>query len=283
MTWWRRLFHRSKYEEELEKELCFHLDQHTSDLIAQGYSADEARRQARLALGGPEQVKEKCRDTRPMRWLADLLQDLRYGARVLAKQAGFTAVAILALALGIGVNTAILSAVNGFVLRPLPVEKPSELFSIYWGKKLDRRVWDLCSFPNYVDLHEQNQSLSDLCAWSLTSAGISVGESRTGGDDERAEAVWGELVSANYFDVMGVKPVLGRGFLPEEDRTPNTHPVAVISQLLWQQHFNGDPNAIGKTIYLNGQAYTIVGVMPESFIGSAFYLRQAFWVPLMMA
>jgi len=140
MRLWRRLFRRGKYEEELEKELRFHLDQHTDDLIAQGLSPIEARRRARLSLGGPEQVKEMCRDARPMRWLADLLQDLRFGARMLRKAPGFTAVAVLALALGIGVNTAILSAVNGFVLRPLSIEKPTELVAPYWGPKADARV-----------------------------------------------------------------------------------------------------------------------------------------------
>src|SRR5947208_295599 len=117
MMWWHRLFQRKKHEEALDKELRFHLDQHTSDLIARGYSLEEARRQAHLALGGPEQVKEMCRDARGTRWLGDLLQDLRYGVRILARKPGFTAVAVLALALGIGVNTAILSAVNGMVLR----------------------------------------------------------------------------------------------------------------------------------------------------------------------
>src|SRR5215470_16647527 len=154
MTWWHRLFHRRKKEEELEKELRFHLDLHASDLIAQGYSPEEARRQARLALGGPEQVKEMCRDARGSRWLADLLQDLRYGVRILAKRPGFTAVAALALALGIGVNTAILSIVNGFVLRPLPIEKPAELVALYWGRKMDTQVWGNFSYPNYVDLGE---------------------------------------------------------------------------------------------------------------------------------
>ena len=174
MTWWHRLFHRSKNEEELDKELRFHLDLHTSDLIAQGYSPEEARRQARLALGGPEQVKEMCRDARGTRWLEDLLQDLRFGARMLAKQPGFTAVAVLALALGIGVNTAILSAVNGFVLLPLPVEKPAELVSPYWGKKTDTQVWGDFSYPNYLDLREQNNSFSDLCAWTEASALVAV-------------------------------------------------------------------------------------------------------------
>jgi hypothetical protein len=193
-----------------------------------------------------------CRDARGTRWLSDLLRDLRYGVRILAKQPGFTAVAALALAFGIGVNAAILSAVNGFVLRPLPVEEPSELMSPYWGKKTDAEGWGEFSYANYVDLREQNKSFADLCAWDEVSAGVNSGETRNAGDDERAEVVWGELVSANYFDVMGVKPMLGRSFSPEEDRTPNTHPVAVISHQMWQRRFDADANVVGKTVYLNG-------------------------------
>src|SRR5918999_4647730 len=133
MKWWHRLFRRNKCEEELEKELRFHLEQHESDLIARGHSPEEARRRARIALGGPEQVKEMCRDARGTRWLNDLVRDLRYGVRILAKQPGFTLVAVLTLGLGIGVNTAILSAVNGFILRPLSADRPEELIAPYRG------------------------------------------------------------------------------------------------------------------------------------------------------
>jgi putative ABC transport system permease protein len=274
---------RDERDRELAEELETHLQMQIDDNLRTGMNPREARRQALVKLGGVTQTKEECRRQRGFPMIQDLWQDLRYGVRILAKQPGFTAVAALALALGIGVNTAILSVVNGFVLRPLSAEKPDELVAPYWGKKTDAEVWGDFSYPNYVDLREQNKSFSDLCAWRETSAGVSSSESRNASGDERAEVGWGELVSANYFDVMGVKPMLGRGFLPEEDRTPNTHPVTVIGHSLWQRRFSADPAIVGKTIYLNGQPYTVIGVMPESFLGSEFYLRKAFWVPLMMA
>src|SRR5262249_34365643 len=123
-------------------------------------------------------------------------------------------------------------------------------------------------------------SLSGLLVWSLTSAGVS---SAASGDSARAEVAWGELVSANYFDVLGVKPAMGRGFLPEEERTQNTHPGVVIRYSLWGQQFNGDAAIVGKTVYLNGAPFTVVGVAPETFKGLKFAFRQAFWVPLMMS
>lgn len=210
------------------------------------------------------------------------LQDLRFAWRMMRKAPGFTVVAVLALGLGIGVNTAILSTVNGFILRPLPVEKPGELVSVFWGKKSDPQVWNDFSYPNYVDVRDQNKSFSGLAAWSMVSAGISSSEARNAGDSGRAEVAWGEAVSGNYFDVMGVKPILGRSFLPEEARTQNTHPVVVMSQKLWQRRFSADAGIVGKTVYLNGSPFTVIGVMPESFLGSKFVLRLAFWVPLMM-
>jgi macrolide transport system ATP-binding/permease protein len=279
----RNLFQRKRVERDLAEELEAFVDMLTEARIAEGLNPEEARRAALMELGGVDQVKERVREVRVGHFFETLRQDLRYGVRVLAKQPGFTAVAALALALGIGVNTAILSAVNGFVLRPLPVETPSELMSPYWGKKVDGEAWGEFSYPNYSDLREQNKSFSDLCAWDETSAGVGSVETRNAGDDERAEVVWGELVSANYFDVMGVKPMLGRGFLPEEDRTPNTHPVAVISHSLWQRRFDADAGVLGKTVYLNGRPFTVIGVMPESFLGSTFYLYHSFWVPSMMA
>jgi macrolide transport system ATP-binding/permease protein len=222
----------------------------------------------------------------PKRWEDEVVQDIRFAVRMLCKSPGYTAVAVLALALGIGVNAAVLSAVNGFVLRPLPVEKPHELIAPHWGGKADAEVWGRFSYPNYEDLRARNDSLAGLCAWTGVSAAISAGssgESRAAGDELRAEVGWGELVSSNYFEVMGVKPLLGRGFLPEEERAPNAHAVVVLGEVFWQRRFNADTAIVGETIYLNGAPFTVVGVMPESFLGAEFYLRKAFWAPLMMA
>src|ERR1041385_1167160 len=139
------------------------------------------------------------------RWEDAMFQDIRYAIRMMRKAPGFTAVAVLALALGIGANTAALSTVNGMVLRPLSVPDATELMQPFWGSQKDARVWGEFSYANYLDLRDQNKTFSDLCAWREMSGGISLGESASADDGHRAEVVWGELVTSNYFDVMGVK------------------------------------------------------------------------------
>ena len=167
MTWLHRLFRRRRSEEQLEKQLRFHLDQHTSDLIAQGYSPEEARRQARLTLGGPDQVKEMCRDARGARWVEALLQDLRYGARMLRKQPGFTLIAVLTLSLGIGVNTAIFSVVHTVLLRPLPFPEPERLVVLATtGVGADYRAG--VAYPDYVDWRTRAQSFEDTACFLNT-------------------------------------------------------------------------------------------------------------------
>ncbi|HKE55058.1 MAG TPA: ABC transporter permease [Pyrinomonadaceae bacterium] len=213
--------------------------------------------------------------------MGTLFRDLRYGFRTLIKHPGFTIVAALTLGLGIGVNTAILSTVNAFILRPLPVPNANELVVPFWGNKKSGNVWERFSYLNYIDLRDKNQTLSGLTAWQMTFAGISLSNSQNGGEGN-AEVAWGELVSANFFDVLGIKPILGRSFLPEEDRIQNANPVVVLGHNLWQRRFNSDQSIVGKTIYLNGSPFTVVGVAPERFAGVSFAIRQDFWVPLMM-
>src|SRR5262245_27179066 len=271
MTWWHRLFHRTQHEEQLEKELRHHLDLHTSDLIGQGYSPEEAQRQAHLALGGPEQVKEMCRDARGTRWLEELLQDLRIGVRMLRKNPSFTLVVAATLALGIGANTAIFGLVDALLLRPLPIVKaPSELVLLVRG---DGRGPTL-SYPDFRALRERNEVLSDLALH--TQVPISFG------NNVRSEVVLGAMVSGNYFDVLGIKPSLGRAFLPEEDRTPGTHPVVVLSHSFWQTRFNSDPTLVGQTIVLNNQRFTIVGIAPAGFDGASPPMKVSLWIPVMM-
>jgi len=271
MTWWHRLFHRRQHEEQLEKELRHHLELHTSDLIAQGYSPEEARRRAHLALGGPEQVKEMCRDARGTRWLEELLQDLRIGVRMLRKNAGFTLVVAATLALGIGANTAIFGLVDALLLRPLPIVKaPGQLVLLVRG---DGRGPTL-SYPDFRVLRERNEVLSDLALY--TQAPISFG------NNVRSEVVLGAMVSGNYFEVLGIKPSFGRAFLPEEDRTSGTHPVVVLNHSFWQSRFNSDRTLVGQTIVLNNRRFTVIGIAPAGFDGESPPMKVSLWIPVMM-
>lgn len=283
-------------ETEIVEELSQHLEDRYAELLVSGVTEAEAERRTLAELSDSELLALELRRVerqvapepivlganRRTNMIADFWQDLRYGARMLRKAPGFTAVAALALALGIGVNTAILSIANGFALRPLPVEKPDEIVTPFWGSRKDGEVWGAISYANYVDLRDQNETLSGLLAWQATLAGISGGESRNSGDNERAETVWGELVSGDYFDVLGVKPVLGRGFLPEENRAQNTSPVVVLSHGFWRRRFNADAAITGKTIFLNGSPFTVIGVAPATFKGLEYGIRTDFWTPLMM-
>ncbi|HLL75430.1 MAG TPA: ABC transporter permease [Pyrinomonadaceae bacterium] len=206
--------------------------------------------------------------------MGKLLQDVRYGARRLWKSPGFTLVAAVSLALGIGANTAIFSLIDTVLLRPLPVERPAELYKLF-GTMNSGADTTIQSYPNYRDYRDRNEVFSGLLAYRFAVMSLS-----RGGDNQR---VWGYLASGNYFDVLGARPALGRYFLPEEDRTPGAHPVAVISHAAWHRRFDADPLIVGRQITLNGRAFTVVGVAPEGFIGTEVAYAPEVWVPMMMA
>jgi macrolide transport system ATP-binding/permease protein len=195
-----------------------------------------------------------------------LFQDIRYGVRTLRKSPAFTAVAVLSLGLGIGVNTAIFSLINAVILRPLPVISEA-----------DRLVWFRAplSYPDF----EEYRDKSDVFSGIFASGGNT--EFSLGGDGE-PNLVRGEFVTASYFSTLGVKAAIGRTFQPEEDHTPGAHPVAVVSHNLWQDRFDSDPALVGKTIGLNGLRFTVVGIAPKSFIGTEVGINRDVWVPLMM-
>jgi predicted permease len=205
--------------------------------------------------------------------MSTLWQDLRYGARMLLKKPGFTLIAIVTLALGIGANTAIFSVVNGALLRPLQVKEPDRLVGLYRKIPQDPN-YNRFSYPNYVDVRDRNQVFEGLAAYYFAPFNLS-GASQT-------ERVFGKVVSGNYFSVLGVEMGLGRGFLPEEDRIPDAHPVVVISHGLWQRRFGGDPSMVGKTITINGFGFTVIGIAPQQFQGAELGMIPDVFVPMMM-
>lgn len=203
-----------------------------------------------------------------------LLQDIRFGFRQLIKRPGFAALAIISMALGIGANTSIFSLVDTALLRPLAVKEPSQLIELYstTNKGAD---WSLQSYLNYKDYRDRSDVFSGLFVYRVVVSSLTVNNS--------SQRVWGYLVSGNYFDVLGVKPMLGRAFSPEEDQTPDSHPVAVISYTCWQHRFGADPAIVGKTVQFNSHPFTIIGVAPKGFIGTEVAYDPEMFIPVMMA
>ncbi len=202
-----------------------------------------------------------------------LWQDLRFGLRMLAKNPGFTVIAVVTLALGIGANTAIFSFVNSLFLRPLPVADPDRVVRLY-AEDSEGRKFDVFSYPNYADLRDHTEAFQELAAHSHATTSLSVG---TG-----AEIVEGEIVSGNYFNLLGVRAAMGRTILPEDDMTLSAHPVVVVSHGFWQRRLGAQAGAVGQQLYINGNPFTVVGVMPESFKGTYQAFAADFWASMMM-
>ena len=202
-----------------------------------------------------------------------LLQDLRYGVRTLGKNLGVTIVAVITLALGIGANTAIFSGVSAFVFRPLPVPHPDQLVRPMELTE-DRGLADEFSYPDFVEYRNQTSMFSGMFAEDMVQAAI--------GTESENDVIWGQVVSGNYFDVLQVTPMMGRAFLPEEDSTPGSHPVVVVSHSLWQRRLGADSQIVGKTVELNGKPYNVIGVAPPTFKGTKFGLALDFWIPMAM-
>src|SRR5215470_14314128 len=270
----RSLFRKEQVDRELDEELTGFLEMATEEKIKSGMSRDDARREVRLEMGSPEVAKEIVRAAGWESLVETSWQDFRFAARMLRKNPGFTSVAVLTLALGIAANTTVLSWISATLLNPIPgVAHTSDLVTVMRGDRSDHPTPPF-SYPDLHDLSERTQTFSGLLGYhddymSLTGAA-------------KPERIYGALTTANYFDVLGVHAILGRTFLPEEGTPHAGAAVIVIGYAVWQNHFAGDPQIVGKTIQINRHPYTVIGVAPRDFTGCAPGLRTDLWIPLPM-
>jgi predicted permease len=275
----RNIFSSKRVDAHLDNEVQSHLEMLTEENLSAGVQQTEAQRRARIELGGAEQVKEQVREIRSGQLLENLARDLRFTFRALRKKPSFVVVVTLSLALGIGANAAIFSLVDAIILRPLAIPNPGDIFVIDTAASRLTR-FGTSSYLDYLDFCNRARSFRAL----LITQKVSVGMNPAGIiSDSKPRAVYGSLVSANYFSTLQVQPTLGRDFLPEEGQVPNKYPVVVISYSMWSRDFAGDPGVIGENIKLNGHSFTIIGVAPKSFTGTTLFFRPDFYVPAAMS
>jgi putative ABC transport system permease protein len=265
----RSLFRRSQVDQELSEELSYHIEQKTSQLIAAGMPADEARRAALRSIGGLEQRKEECRDTRKVNWIQDFLQDFRYAARTLRKSPAFTAVGVLTLALGIGANSAIFSVVDAILLRPLPYPQPDRLVRIWESSLKYDSSRNVVNPFNFLDWRDRSQSFESMAAISDAVTNLS--------SHGQPIAVRGMQVSPEFFSILRVAPFLGRAF-SHADGIPGQDRSIVLSYELWRRQFGGNRSLIGQKIDVDGVPCEVIGVMPKGF--SFPKMKAEVWTPL---
>lgn len=262
--------------EDLDQDIRDHIELATQENIDRGMTPEEARYAALRKFGNVTRVKEEVRQVWSFIWLEQLLQDLAYGARLLRKSPGFTVIAVLTLALGIGANTAIFSMVDWLLLRPLPVPDPGQLTYLL-VQHPDGRYENAFSYPNFEDIRKETMSVFSSVAGlePYQMDGLNV--------DGNTTSIWTNYVTGDFFELLGIRPALGRFILPSEGRIAGADPVLVISYSFWQARFGGDPQVIGKRVSINGHAVTIIGVAPKGFHGAVAMLDTQGYLPLGMA
>jgi predicted permease len=281
MAGWRHLTRglrvltaRAGADRELDDELRHFVDESTAAHVARGLSPDVARRAALADVGPQVLLRERVRDAGWEAWIASWLQDVRLAGRTLRQTPLFTAIVVLVVALGSGGVSTVFSAMNAIVLRPLPgAADPSTLIALQPARR-DGAINEQVAYDRYVALRDHAKVPSQLAAWGRVTFTIAA--------DGAGTSVLGNLVTANYFDTVGVTPALGRFFVAEEGRTPGAHPVLVVSHAFWQTHLGGRPALIGRPLTVNGHPYTLIGVAPPAFRGIYTGLVVDAWAPLMM-
>src|SRR5215475_2436365 len=268
---WRRLLfylRRDRFDCELDEEMRFHLEMKAEENLAAGISPEEARYAARRQFGNQTLLLEVSRDMWAVRSIETIFQDLRYGLRTLGKQPGFALTAILTLGLGVGANTAIFSVINNVLLKPLPYPEPNRIVQAM--RRYPQGMSEAVAATKFLFLRRENQTLERLAAYDITGAGsnLLVGD--------QAYDVGSLQVSSDFFPALGANPLLGRTFMEAEDQAGGPR-VIVISHSLWNRAFQGDRQIIGRTIFLNGEGHTVVGVMPPGFQTMP---SADIWIPL---
>src|SRR3984893_6928683 len=260
MSWINRLlgsFRKNRLEDRVNDELQFHVEMRTAEFITAGMAPEEARRQAARLFGNRVLLKERTRDMDTIGWFETLLQDLRYALRMLRKNPGFTAVAVLSLALGIGANTAVFSLLNTLLLTELPVRDPNGLYQLIVTHRSKRD--NSFSYTDYRKLHDGFDIFDGVIAWRASNFQVEVNNAPL--------EVRGALVTGTFYDVLGVKPALGR-LIADSDDTATGSSVAVLGYSFWERVFGRDPNVIGKVFRVEGLPFTVIGVTPLEFSGT---------------
>jgi predicted permease len=268
----RSLLRRSEVEQELDEEFRYHLDHLVDEFAASGMTPKDARQAALREMGGIEQQKEECRDVRRTRLIEDLVRDLRFAIRVLARSPGFTAAVAISLALGIGANTAIFTLMDAVMWRLLPIRDAEGLLVV--GRLQDGAVQPGFSYSQYRFLRDGN-TVANLAGYTTAPISVSV-------DGSPEPGVQGQLVTGEYFSLLGVTPVLGRAIAPEDDRVPGGHPLVMLSHGYWERRFARDPSVIGRTIRLSSVPFTIIGIAPAGFFGVEIGTAPDLFLPIAM-
>ena len=263
-----KYFHRSKTEADMEEELRSHIQYRADDLERSGLDRAEAERRARIEFGGQERFKEETREALGGNFVETLMQDLRYGLRVLRKSPGFTLVAVLTLAVAIGANAVVFGVLNGLVLRPLNVPQPESLYGIEHSN--EHNMWE--SYLDYVDLRDRNRSFDGLAGYNINQVGLDTGGNPT--------LAWIDEVTGNYFDVLRLQPYIGRFFHDSDEHGRNSAPYIVLSHAYWHAHFQHDRGVVGRAVRLNKYPFTIIGVAPPGFHGTLLPAAPDFFVSI---
>jgi predicted permease len=262
------LFQRSQINAEMEDELRSHIQLRADDLERSGLPRAKAERRARIEFGGQVRYKEECREAAGGTLIESLQQDVRFALRMLRKSPGFTAVAVVTLAVAIAANAVVFGVLNALILRPLNVPQAQSLYGLERGS--DKAVNQ--SYPDYLDLRDRNRSFEDLAAYNVAAVGLDTGNNPS--------SAWILEVTGNYFDALGIQPYLGRFFHGSDEHGSNSAPYIVLTYAFWHSHFQDDRGVVGRVVQLNKHPFTILGVAPPEFRGTLVFVFPDFWVPI---